>query len=87
MTEPDIILADEPTGNFDSKSGRIVMEELVKINREYNKTIVMVTHDPGLASLCGRILFMKDGRFIDSIERGESRNDFYRQILHTMSVL
>lgn len=51
INDPDIILADEPTGNLDSKSGKIVIDALTRINKENGKTIVMVTHDPQMASL------------------------------------
>ena len=53
---------DEPTGNLDSKSGQIVIDALVRINQEFGKTIVMVTHDPQMASYCSRIILLKDGR-------------------------
>ena len=56
INDPDLILADEPTGNLDSKSGQIVIDALVRINQEFGKTIVMVTHDPQMASYCSRII-------------------------------
>ncbi len=62
--DPAIILADEPTGNLDSKTTASIMETLVKLNREYNKTIIMVTHDPDLTKYCTRTLFMSDGKII-----------------------
>lgn len=52
---------DEPTGNLDSKSGQIVVEALKSINQDLKKTIVMVTHDPQMASVTQRIIYMKDG--------------------------
>ncbi len=61
---PAIILADEPTGNLDSKTAKSIMETLVQLNREYNKTIIMVTHDPNLANYCTRTLFMSDGKIL-----------------------
>lgn len=51
INDPDLVLADEPTGNLDSKSGKIVIDALTQINREFKKTIVMVTHDPQMAAL------------------------------------
>ncbi|MHA1149492.1 MAG: ABC transporter ATP-binding protein [Promethearchaeota archaeon] len=68
--DPAIILADEPTGNLDSKTTASIMETLVQLNREYKKTIIMVTHDPNLAKYCTRTLFMSDGKIIqDSSEK------------------
>lgn len=62
--DPAIILADEPTGNLDSKTTENVMESLKKLNRDYNKTIIMVTHDKDLAKYCTRALIMHDGQII-----------------------
>jgi len=62
--DPAIILADEPTGNLDSKTTKSIMDSLVKLNREYNKTIIMVTHDAELAKYCTRALHMHDGQII-----------------------
>lgn len=60
--DPDVILADEPTGNLDSKTGANVMEFLQKFHKKDGKTIVMVTHDSALAKVAERIEFLKDGR-------------------------
>ena len=59
--DPDVILADEPTGNLDSKTGRIVMDFLKDLNKKEGKTIVMVTHDAELAKHADRIAYLKDG--------------------------
>lgn len=64
---PEIILADEPTGNLDTKTGGKIMEEMVKVNREFGKTIVMVTHDPEVAHFGDRIIHIRDGK-IENIE-------------------
>lgn len=69
INNPDLILADEPTGNLDSKSGQIVIRALDKINQKYKKTIVMVTHDPQMASHCTRIILLKDGKILDVLKR------------------
>ncbi|MFX1508616.1 MAG: ABC transporter ATP-binding protein [Promethearchaeota archaeon] len=61
MNEPTILLADEPTGNLDSKSGAVVMEILQKLNNELGVTLVVVTHDPEVGSLADRIYYLKDG--------------------------
>ena len=87
INEPDLILADEPTGNLDSKSGKIVIEALNRIYKEYKKTSVMVTHDPQVASNCSRILFLKDGQILDVLERSQSQELFYQQILGRMADL
>jgi putative ABC transport system ATP-binding protein len=62
---PDVILADEPTGNLDSKTGNMVMDFLRKLNREDGKTIVMVTHDESLAKYADKIAHLRDGVIID----------------------
>lgn len=87
INDPDIILADEPTGNLDSKSGQIVIEALDKINREYGKTVVMVTHDPQMASYCSRILLLKDGVILDELEKDKGREAFYQKIVGRMGEL
>jgi putative ABC transport system ATP-binding protein len=70
MNEPDIILADEPTGNLDSRSGDEVMELLARINRDEGKTVVMVTHSRAAADHGRRIISVRDGRIRDG-ESGE----------------
>ncbi len=65
--DPEVIIADEPTGNLDSKTGTIVIDFLKKLNRQENKTIVMVTHDANLAKVAERTEFLKDGKIIKSL--------------------
>lgn len=84
---PELILADEPTGNLDSRSGAIVVSTLEKINSELNKTILMVTHDPQMASHCKRVLFLKDGKILKDIRKKEGRDEFYLEILEMMKEL
>jgi putative ABC transport system ATP-binding protein len=67
VTEPSIVLADEPTGNLDSKSGEEILNLLRRSCDELGQTIVMVTHDPKAASYADRIVFLKDGRIVDSL--------------------
>ena len=62
ITRPDVVFADEPTGNLDSKSGAEVLGFLRESVRELGQTVVMVTHDPVAASYAGRVLFLADGR-------------------------
>ncbi len=64
INNPSILLADEPTGNLDSKSSKVVMELFQKINKENKVTTMMVTHDPLATSYCSRILFIKMGLYI-----------------------
>jgi len=61
VNEPAILLADEPTGNLDSQSGKEIMELLLKLNQEQNTTVVLVTHDPTVAANAGRIVQLFDG--------------------------
>ena len=90
ISDPDIILADEPTGALDTKAARLLMEKLSKINQKEERTILMVTHDPSAASFCSRILFIQDGVIFHELRRNiseETREDFYARILHVMAQL
>src|SRR5690606_4408741 len=69
--KPKLILADEPTGNLDSKSAKEVLELLSLVNQTERTTIIMVTHDPIAASYCDRVLFIKDGEFFNEIYKDE----------------
>lgn len=82
--DPELILADEPTGNLDSNSSRVVIRSLAHINKEMKKTILLVTHDPKVASYCDKIILLKDGRIMDVLERDEEQKAFYRRILRNM---
>ncbi len=64
---PEIIFADEPTGNLDSRSGAEILDFMRRAVRELGQTIVMVTHDPGAASYSDRVVFLADGRIVDEI--------------------
>ena len=87
INNPSIVLADEPTGNLDSKAARDVMELLEKINNENKVTTMMVTHDPVAASYCHRILFIKDGEIYNEIYKGDNRAKFYQEIMDVLSLL
>lgn len=63
--EPDIVLADEPTGALDSVTGREVMDVFLQLNQEEHKTIIIVTHDPEISKQCRRVIHLKDGRIVD----------------------
>ena len=81
MTSPLVVLADEPTGNLDSKSGKVVAEEFRKINEELGKTLLMVTHDPQMASRCKRVIFLKDGYVMNDVRKEGTEEEFYRTII------
>ncbi|WPC42213.1 ABC transporter ATP-binding protein [Clostridium sp. JS66] len=85
--KPTLLLADEPTGNLDSKAAKTVMELFEKINREEQVTTMMVTHDPLSASYCSRILFIKDGTIYNEIYKGDSRQQFYQEIIDVLALL
>ncbi|MFC4775586.1 ABC transporter ATP-binding protein [Paenibacillus sp. GCM10023252] len=85
--QPSIVLADELTGNLDSKSAKDAMDALKDMNERLRATILMVTHDPFSASYCERILFIKDGKFFSELRRGSNRQAFFQQILDSLSLL
>ncbi|WP_318153085.1 ABC transporter ATP-binding protein [Metabacillus arenae] len=84
---PKLILADEPTGNLDSKSAKDVLETMEEIHRAKKATIMMVTHDALAASYCNRVIFIKDGILSQELRRSVSKEGFYQDILRTLSVL
>lgn len=84
---PKLILADEPTGNLDSKSSKDVMEMLEYINNKERTTMMLVTHDPQAASYCNRVVFIRDGKFYSEIHRGNNRQAFFQKIIDTLSLL
>ena len=65
MTEPSIVLADEPTGNLDSQSGEEIMEILRKMNEENGNTIILITHDPEIAEMANRNIWLRDGLIVN----------------------
>ena len=82
VVNPDIILADEPTGALDSHAARQLLDTLAMLCREYNATILMVTHDPVVGAYADRVLFLKDGKIFSEADRGtRSRREMYREIL------
>lgn len=78
---PQLLLADEPTGNLDTKSSKDVMKLLHRLNQDENATILMVTHDPLAASYCRRIVFIKDGQLVDEIHRNNNQKQFYNEVM------
>lgn len=90
ILNPQIILADEPTGALDSKSAKTLMKKLSGLNQQEEATILMVTHDSNAASYCRRILFIQDGVIFHELRRDietESQQDFYERILKVMATL
>lgn len=88
INKPNLILADEPTGALDSKSSRLLLETMSNMNEKLQATILMVTHDPFSASFCKRILFLKDGKIFNEIQKGEkSRKEFFNEILDILTLL
>lgn len=84
INDPLLLLADEPTGNLDSKSSRIVIEAFEKAKEEMNATILMVTHDSFSASFCDRVILLKDGVIYKQLERIGSQNSFQGYLLDTL---
>ncbi|MTD32061.1 ABC transporter ATP-binding protein [Planomicrobium sp. YIM 101495] len=88
VTEPSLILADEPTGALDSKSSNMLLESFEKLNQEFGSTILMVTHDSFTASYANRILFIKDGRIFNELVRGnDTRKQFFNKIIEVVALL
>lgn len=88
ITNPKLILADEPTGALDSRSAQMLIEMISNMNKDLGATILMVTHDSFTASYCSRILFIKDGRIFTELTRGENtRRQFFNQILDVVALL
>lgn len=87
INQPTMILADEPTGNLDSKSGKDLLNLISFINTEYKATILMVTHDVFAASYCRRILFIRDGEIYNELYAGNDKKKFFDSIIDVMSML
>ena len=82
ITNPKLVLADEPTGALDSKSARQLLESFENLNQKLSATILMVTHDSFTASYASRILFIKDGKIFNELIKGEStRKEFFEKII------
>lgn len=87
INEPQLILADEPTGALDSKSAQMLMDTFDAMNDRMGATILMVTHDAFSASYCHRILFLKDGQIFHELYKGEkNRREFLNEILDVLAL-
>ena len=88
ITNPKIVLADEPTGALDSKSARQLLETFENLNKNLDATILMVTHDSFTASYANRILFIKDGKIFNELIKGEdTRKQFFEKIIEVQTLL
>lgn len=86
MNDPDLILADEPTGNLDSAMGEEVIRWFQRLNEEWHKTVIIVTHDAKIASRCKKVLLLKDGLLIKELIRNGTEA-FYEEILENTAGL
>ena len=88
ITNPKIILADEPTGALDSKSARHLLESFELLNQKLGSTILMVTHDAFTASYAERIIFIKDGKIFNELIKGnDTRKQFFEKIIEVQTLL
>lgn len=88
ITEPKLILADEPTGALDSKSSKMLLEKISYLNIKNMETILMVTHDAFTASYASRVIFIKDGRIFNELLReGRNRKEFFDDIMDVVTML
>ena len=88
ITNPKLVLADEPTGALDSKSAKMLLERFDYLNKELEATILMVTHDAFTASYATRVIFIKDGKIFNELHRGDdSRKEFFDKIIDVVTLL
>ena len=88
VTDPRLVLADEPTGALDSKAAKMLLERFRYLNQERGATIMMVTHDSFTASYAGRVIFIKDGKIFHELRRGDdSRKQFFDRIIDVVTLL
>ena len=88
ITNPKLVLADEPTGALDSKSSRMLLEKFNYLNQELAATILMVTHDAFTASYASRVIFIKDGKIFSELYKGDSsRKEFFDKVIDVVTVL
>lgn len=88
VTDPTMIMADEPTGALDSKSARLLLESLEALNRRLRATVLMVTHDSFAASYTNRVLFIRDGKIFTELRRGDTdRREFFDRIMEVVAMM
>ena len=88
ITNPKLVLADEPTGALDSKSAKMLLENFEYMNQSLEATILMVTHDAFTASYANRVIFIKDGKLFNELVKGnDSRKEFFDEIIDVVTIL
>ena len=88
VTDPTMIMADEPTGALDPKSARLLLESLEALNRRLRATVLMVTHDSFAASYTSRVLFIRDGKIFTELRRGDTdRREFFDRIMEVVAMM
>ncbi len=88
ITNPKLILADEPTGALDSKSAKMLLESFCYLNENFKATILVVTHDAFTASYAKRVIFIKDGKIFNELHRGDdTRKEFFNRIIDVVTLL
>ncbi|QDQ02910.1 ABC transporter ATP-binding protein [Lysinibacillus fusiformis] len=82
ITNPAIVFADEPTGALDSRSATQLLEQVQSLNKTFKTTVLMITHDPYAASYCQRVIFLRDGKIVNEMFKGEqTEKEFFDRIL------
>lgn len=88
ITNPAIVFADEPTGALDSRSATQLLEQIQMLNNTFKTTVMMITHDPYAASYCQRVIFLRDGKIVNEMFKGDqSEKEFFDRILTIQSAL
>lgn len=88
ITNPAIVFADEPTGALDSRSATQLLEQIQSLNHTFGTTVLMITHDPYAASYCRRVIFLRDGKIVNEMFKGEqSEKEFFDRILTIQSAI
>lgn len=88
ITNPAIVFADEPTGALDSRSATQLLEQMQLLNNLFKATVMMITHDPYAASYCQRVIFLRDGKIVNEMFKGDqTEKEFFDRILNVQSVL
>ncbi|KRF07133.1 bacitracin ABC transporter ATP-binding protein [Paenibacillus sp. Soil766] len=88
ITNPAIVFADEPTGALDSRSATQLLEQIQSLNYTFKTTVLMITHDPYAASYCRRVIFLRDGKIVNEMFKGEqSEKEFFDRILTIQSAI
>jgi len=84
---PKLVLADEPTGNLDSKASKDVMEMLSLMNKQQQTTLLLVTHEAQAAMYSDRVIFIRDGKLYSEIHRGDNQKVFFQEIIDTLALM